>query len=219
MGMKSLLAIACLVISQGSIVVSYLIALQYDHPKVESCMPFLQGCLNITDAGIYSPEGYVFRGGMITACAFFIMWWIVSYKYLKPLSSHALNAASMTLGILGAILLIVATAVLIPPRNAINWDVHVTAAILFFMITFVAQALHLTLCTRREIKSHLTPTSLKIKWVSILSQGSMICIALTLKALDHGDQIVNAIEWWLALFIGLYFFSEYNAKAKKESHK
>jgi multisubunit Na+/H+ antiporter MnhG subunit len=209
MGLKPLLALTCLILSQGTILVSYLIALQFDHPKIESCNPFFQGCLNITDAGIYSPEGYVFRGGMIMACAFFIMWWAVSFKQLKSISTSWLNPASTILGVIGAILLIVATAVLIPPRDAINWDVHVAGAILFFLVTFVAQALHLALCSRKEIKLTLKSISLKIKWVTVGVQGIMIAVALTFKALDSGDDIVNAIEWWLALLIAVYFYSAY----------
>jgi hypothetical protein len=209
MSLKSLLALACLFLSQGSIIISYLIALQFDHPKVESCNPFFQGCLNITDAGIYSPEGYIFRGGMISACAFFIMWWLVSFQHFKPLSGVFLNKVSCALGVMGALLLIMATAVLIPPREAINWDVHVAGAILFFLITFLAQALHLCLCMRKNIKPHLSRASLNLKWLSVIVQGTMITIALTLKALDSGDETVNAIEWWLALLIGVYFYSAF----------
>lgn len=209
MSLKSLLALACLWISQGSIIISYLIALQFDHPKVESCNPFFQGCLNITDAGIYSPEGYVFRGGMISACAFFIMWWLVSFQHLKPLGCVSLNRASSVLGVVGALLLIMATAVLIPPREAINWDMHVTGAILFFLITFLAQALHLCLCMQKNIKANLARVSLNLKWLSVIVQGTMIIIALTLKAFDSGDEVVNAIEWWLALLIGVYFYSAF----------
>lgn len=209
MSLKPLLALTCLILSQGTILLSYIIALQFDHPKVESCNPFLQGCLNITDAGIYSPEGYVFRGGMIAACAFFIMWWAVSFKQIQTLTSTWLNGASSILGIIGALLLIMATAVLIPPREAINWDVHVAGAILFFLVTFLAQVLHLVLCLQKEIKPTLSNMSLKIKWASVMIQGIMIAIALALKALDSGDDIVNAIEWWLALLIGVYFYSAY----------
>jgi hypothetical protein len=151
----------------------------------------------------------VFRGGMITACAFFIMWWMVSFKQLKSLSTSWLNPASSVLGVIGALLLIIATAVLIPPRDAINWDVHVAGAILFFLLTFLAQALHLVLCLQKEIKPTLTHISLKIKWATVVIQGVMIAIALTLKAIDSGNDIVNAIEWWLALLIGVYFYSAY----------
>ncbi|NVK37921.1 MAG: hypothetical protein HWE18_08355 [Gammaproteobacteria bacterium] len=209
MSLKSLLALACLILSQGTILLSYLIALQYDHPKVEACNPFFQGCLNITDAGIYSPEGYVFRGGMIAACAFFIMWWAVSFKEIKFYTATRLNHIASSLGIIGAILLIIATAVLIPPREAINWDVHVSAAILFFLVTFLAQALHLKICLRKKVKRHLSKLSLKIKWVAVLVQAIMIIIGLSLKHFDTGDEIVNAIEWWLALLIGVYFYSGY----------
>ncbi len=210
MSLKSLLALTCFILSQGTIVVSYLIALQYDHPKVESCNPFFQGCLNITDAGIYSPEGYVFRGGMIAACAFFIMWWAVSFNALKRHTTSYLNHLASTLGIIGATLLIIATAVLIPPREAINWDVHVSAAILFFLVTFVAQAVHLAMCVTKKVKASLSALSLKIKCASIIIQGVMIIVGLSLKFLDTGDLVVNAIEWWLALLIAVYFASAYD---------
>jgi hypothetical protein len=146
---------------------------------------------------------------MITACAFFIMWWMVSFKQLKSLSTSWLNPASSVLGVIGALLLIIATAVLIPPRDAINWDVHVAGALLFFIVTFIAQALHLALCLRKEIKPSLSSISLKIKWITVGVQAAMIAVALIFKILDSGDEIVNAIEWWLALLISVYFYSAY----------
>ncbi len=211
MTLKSLLALTCFILSQGTIAISYLVSLQYMHEKVESCNPFIQGCLNITDAGIYSPEGFIFRGGMIAACAFFIMWWAVSFQHINTLLNRTskLNISSTALGIIGAICLIVATAVLIPPRSVINWDLHTAGAILFFLISFVAQALHCFICYRAEIRHLFLSKSLKAKLINVIIQGLMIATALTLKWLDTGGDIGNAIEWWLALLIALYFLASF----------
>lgn len=219
MNLRALLALSCFIISQGTIFISYLIAIQFDHPYVETCMPFLQGCLNITDAGIYSPEGYVFRGGMITACAFFIVWWVVSYQHLKPTSHHLLNLGSTLLGILGAILLIIATAVLIPPREAINWPVHIAGASSFFLVTFVAQALHFMLCLQSNTKQTISDISFRTKLIAVILQSIMIAILLGLKITQSGDLLGNALEWWLALLIAVYFFSGYfDWKEQKNTH-
>ena len=204
------IAIACFITSQATILISYWVALMFDHPKVKSCNPFFEGCLNITDAGIYSPEGYIFRGGMISACVLFIIWWQLSFQLLKSNTHYVnVNRLSNLLGTLGAICLIVATAVLVPPRSAINWDVHVSGAILFFLLSFAGQVCQLFVLTKQSKHMKLTQTSLKIKATIVGLQGLMITTFLILEWLSIGDAIVNAIEWWLALLIGLYYLAAY----------
>lgn len=199
----------CFILSQGTIAISYLVSLQYDHPKVLSCNPFIQGCLNITDAGIYSPEGFIFRGGMITACAFFIMWWLISLEFIqqKQQGFSKLNVASTALGILGAVLLIIATAVLVPPREDINWTVHVAGATLFFLVTFGAQALHYYMIKGLDFFSD---KSKRYKFINVLTQAFMIAMYFLMDNTDSGeigDIIKNAVEWWLALLIAVYFLT------------
>ena len=199
----------CFVLSQGTIAISYLVSLQYDHPKVLSCNPFLQGCLNITDAGIYSPEGFIFRGGMIAACAFFIMWWLISYEFVyeKQQTHSKLNISATALGIVGSILLIVATAVLVPPRDDINWTVHVAGATLFFLVTFAAQVLHYIMS---RTQNFISDKSKRLKLINVVTQGSMIALFFILdntNSGEMGDLINNAIEWWLALLIAVYYLT------------
>jgi hypothetical protein len=224
MSFPRLLAIICFVLSQGTILVSYLVSLQFDHPKVESCNPFINGCLNITDAGIYSPDGYIFRGGMITACGFFIMWWLSNFYINKQLigQNSRLLQSSTALGVIGAICLIIATALLIPPRSAINWDLHVAGAIFFFLITFAAQLIDTIFCIKNSNQLTIPPRSLLVKkWVVVI-QGIMIATFLLMEFLGTGDRLVNAIEWWLALLIAVYFLTtawdwkniEFNLNAK-----
>ena len=199
----------CFVLSQGTIAISYLVALQYEHAKVVSCNPFFQGCLNITDAGIYSPEGFIFRGGMIAACAFFIMWWMISHEHIHKLltRSSKVSLASSALGGIGAVLLIIATAVLVPPRDDINWTVHVAGATLFFLVSFAAQALHIFRLYKDDLKPHFSKKSLTAKLAIVIIQAIMIVTALTIDYLDVWDALKNAIEWWLALLIALYFLT------------
>ena len=199
----------CFLLSQGTIAISYLVALQYEHAKVLSCNPFFQGCLNITDAGIYSPEGFIFRGGMIAACAFFIMWWMISHEHIYGLLNRLskLSLASSGLGIIGAILLIIATAVLVPPRDDINWTVHVAGATLFFLVSFAAQALHIYTLYQADLNLHFSKKSRAVKLGIVIIQAIMIVTALAIDYLDVWGALKNAIEWWLALLIALYFLS------------
>ena len=203
------IALLSFLVSQVTIAISYYVALQYDHPKVESCNPFFGGCLNITDAGIYSPEGFIFRGGMIAACAFFIMWWIASFERISIVVNKItiLNSLSTLAGIVGAICLIVATAVLIPPRDVINWDLHVAGAVLFFLVTFFAQLLHCSMYHFSNIKETLSKASWITKVTTVLTQGIMILIVLNKDSIPHGEEVGNAIEWWLALLIAIYFLT------------
>lgn len=211
MSLPRMLALTCLILSQGIIIISYLIAIQYDHPKVEVCNPYFQGCLNITDAGIFSPEGYVFRGGMITACAFFIMWWMINHTVIRQKLQATPNylRASTTLGVIGSISLIISTALLIPPRGAIDWKLHVICATSFFLIMFFAQLIDLIIHLKEKSKLNVASRSMLIKKIAVGLQGIMIVAFLALEAMDTGDDIRNAIEWWLALLVAVYFGTTY----------
>ncbi len=203
------LAIICFVLSQGIILLSYSLSVSFDH--VESCNPFLQGCLNITDAGIQSPEGFVFRAGMISACSFFIMWWAYQYHWFQTLEIKRpyLNQTSFILGCIGAICLIVATTVLVPERSNINWTVHVLGATLFFLISFVAQAINAFLYYKGPARESISANSFKAKLINVALQALIIIVFLYLKSTDGPDAIGNALEWWWAFLIGLYFTGGY----------
>jgi hypothetical protein len=207
MTLSQKISILSFVVSQVVIVVSYLVGISYGN--VESCFPYIQGCLNITDAGIYSPEGYVFRGGMITACAFFIVWWGISHQWLKlQLTGHDTKIRIMSaMGVIATLGLIVATAVLIPDRKAIAWTPHVIGAMLFFTLSFAAQALMTYLVYRPELKSVITNKSRIAKLIIVKIQALMIFTFLYLELTDGSESIRSAIEWWLALLIALYFLS------------
>lgn len=219
--MRSLTSIPfiCLFLSQGTIITSYLISIQFDRPKVETCNPFLQGCLNITDAGIYGLEGFIFRGGMIAACAFFIIWWLMNHDLSVGLPKWFKRVKAAT-GVVGSILLIGSTAVLIPPRSAIPWDEHIYFATFFFIVTFFAQALDLAGHYLFDSEKPQLTTSMKIKWICVVTQGLMIATVFVLRELDTGDWISNAIEWWLALLIGVYYASTHTEWKRKilQSH-
>jgi len=207
MNLPQKISILSFVVSQVVIIVSYIISVQYGH--VDACFPYIQGCLNITDAGIYSPEGYVFRGGMITACAFFIVWWGISHQWLKLQLDNESNKIRLmsALGVIATIGLIVATAVLIPDRKAIAWTPHVIGAMLFFTVSFAAQSLMTYLVHRPEIKQNMSTKSLISKLVIVAVQGIMIAVFLYLELTDGSESIRSAIEWWLALLIALYFLT------------
>ena len=211
MSLPRLLALTCLALSQGVIIISYLIAIQYDHPKVETCNPYFQGCLKITDAGIFSPEGYVFRGGMIAACAFFIMWWMTNFNVLSQRlkASSIYLKASTGLGVIGAISLIISTALLIPPRGAIDWKLHVICATSFFLIMFFAQLIDLIIHLKGKNQLVIEKRSMLLKKAAVGIQAIMIVTFLALEAMDKGDDIRNAIEWWLALLVAVYFATTY----------
>jgi len=209
MNLPQRLSVLCFLVSQGIILISYVISFQLGH--VETCNPFFQGCLNITDAGIQSPEGYWFRGGMISACALFCVWWAYNHEWIKnqlPTSSK-LNHASAIIGIVGAICLIVATAVLIPERKDIDWTVHVAGAIFFFILSFLAQIINTYVLYKSELKSKISDLSYKCKLINVIVQGIMIATFLVLEFSGGSDLIINAIEWWLALLIALYFLTGY----------
>jgi len=207
MNLPQRLALLCFLVSQGIILISYVISFQLGH--VETCNPFFQGCLNITDAGIQSPEGFWFRGGMISACALFCVWWAYNHQWIKEQlpSPSNINHASAVIGVLGAICLIIATAVLVPDRKDIDWTIHVAGAVFFFILSFVAQAMNTYVLHKSGLKSQLSSFSYKSKLYNVIIQGIMIAVFLVVEFTKGSEFIINAIEWWLALLIALYFLT------------
>ena len=75
MSFGQLIALASFILSMGTIAVTYWVGTSQG--TAELCNPFIDGCTDITHTGMKGDAGFIFRGGMIAACAMFLIWWQV----------------------------------------------------------------------------------------------------------------------------------------------
>lgn len=176
------------------------------------CIPYLSGCTSITATGIPDPQSYIFRGGLISACALFVFWWYCMQSWLTLLSpgKPILTVRLMvTAGVISSICLIVATAVIRPDRANLPWQVHSFGAALFFLISILVQT-RVTVYLHQLKKTGVNVgTGLAYKKVLIVAQWLFLILMAFLQILGANDSWKNIVEWWVALLIGLFYLSSH----------
>ncbi|MAD47611.1 MAG: hypothetical protein CMI02_03500 [Oceanospirillaceae bacterium] len=198
-------ALISFILSMGTIAVTYWVGTSAG--TAELCNPFIDGCTDITHTGMKGDGGFIFRGGMITACAFFIVWWIVMGVWLSR-SSRVAVVVMQFFGVLAALGLLAGTAVLLPEKTDTHWDIHVRGANLFFQGMLIALSINYVLIIRAYKRGmpvpslHFKSLIMLILWLMFLAfAGVTVGVDMS-----HGKRI---IEWWATLFIGLYFLTSY----------
>ena len=194
------------ILSMGTIAVTYWVAAIQGTAVI--CNPFIDGCTDITHTGMNGDGGFIFRGGMIAATAFFVVWWQIMRSWLQPFSGKmALNIMQM-FGTLAAVGLLVGTAVLLPEKDGTRWWLHVKGANLFFQGMLIALTINYVLIFKArkqglQVPSFIAKSALiAILWFTFISfAGVTVGVEMS-----QGKRI---IEWWATLFIGIYFLTAY----------
>ncbi len=206
MSFGQFIALISCVLSMGTIAVTYWVGTSDGTALL--CNPFIEGCTDITHTGMKGDAGFIFRGGMIASCSFFIIWWQLQRVWLADYSGRIALGFMQFFGTLSALGLLVGTAVLLPADEDTNWFVHVKGANIFFQGMLVALTISyvLTFKARRmglRVPSFRAKTGLMaVLWFMFIAfAGVTVGIEMT-----NGKRI---IEWWATLFIGLYFLSSY----------
>ncbi|MEQ3693307.1 MAG: hypothetical protein ABNH16_00130 [Thalassolituus sp.] len=210
MSFGQFIALISFVLSMGTIAVTYWIGTSQG--TAELCNPFIDGCTDITHTGMKGDAGFIFRGGMIAACAFFIIWWQICRIWLSAYTvttgkKVALNAMHF-FGVLAALGLLAGTAVLLPEKSATHWGVHVRGANLFFQGMLLALTISYVLTLLARKQGLVVPSF----WVKTVLMGILWFMFIAFAGvtvgveLSHGKRI---IEWWATLFIGLYLLSSF----------
>ena len=111
MSFGQLIALASFIFSAGTIALTYWVGISQE--TVEVCVPFIDGCTDITHTGLAGDAGFIFRGGMISASVLILVWWHCMRVWLQPsIQSRAgrVNLNLMTFfGMLAGIGLVVST--------------------------------------------------------------------------------------------------------------
>ncbi|WP_419812163.1 hypothetical protein [Bacterioplanoides sp.] len=199
-------ALLSFILSMGTIAVTYWIGTTQG--TAELCNPFIDGCTDITHTGMKGDGGFIFRGGMIAATVFFMIWWQLMRSWLQPYSGKVALNFMQFFGTLAAVGLLVGTAVLLPEKDATRWGVHVRGANLFFQGMLIALTINFVLIVKAR-KQGLSVPSFRCKtalmailWFMFIAfAGVTVGIEMS-----HGKRI---IEWWATLFIGCYFLTSF----------
>lgn len=210
MSFGQFIALATFVLSIGTIAVTYWVGTTQGTAVL--CNPFIDGCTDITHTGMKGDAGFIFRGGMIAACAFFLIWWQVCRTWLSSYSTTmgkkiALNAMQF-FGVLAALGLLAGTAVLLPEKAATHWGVHVRGANLFFQGMLLALTISYVLTFKARKQGLVVPSFL----VKSVLMGILWFMFIAFTGVTVGVELSNGkriIEWWATLFIGLYFLSSF----------
>lgn len=192
---------------------SYLLAALFGH--VAWCFPYLDGCTSISATGRASPESHVFRATILPTAVFMMVYWRLSYEWLRRLGigMAACNRVMLALGLASACGLIVYVAVLgsVGAEFGIVRRLGVTV---FYSGTFIAQFL-MTWQIAAAIKTAPGAISRRT-WRGLAA----ICVAaavigLTTLALgafyDRYDELDDGFEWVLTLLMQLHILITYFA--------
>lgn len=199
-------ALSSFVLSMGTIAITYAVAIAQG--TAPACNPFLDGCTDITHTGMKGDAGFIFRGGMVAACVFFLFWWQVMATWLKPVSGCISRRVMVFFGVLGALGLLAGTAVLLPEKGDTHWGVHVRGANLFFQGMLIALTINYVLIFKARKQGLNVPSFwFKTLLIGLLWFQFVAFAGVTIgMEMSHGKRI---IEWWATAFIGCYFLSSW----------
>jgi len=200
------IALLSFILSMGTIAVTYWVAAMQG--TAEICNPFIDGCTDITHTGMKGDGGFIFRGGMIAATAFFVVWWQVMRSWLQPYSGKTALNFMQFFGVLAAVGLLVGTAVLLPEKDSTRWGVHVRGANLFFQGMLIALTINFVLIFKARKKGLEVPSFIAKSIVMGILWFMFVAFAGVTVGIEmsHGKRI---IEWWATLFIGIYFLTAF----------
>ncbi len=200
------IALMSFLLSMGTIAVTYWVAALQG--TAEICNPFIEGCTDITHTGMKGDGGFIFRGGMVAACVYFVVWWMLMSVWLAPVAGKVSRGFMSFFGVLAAVGLLAGTAVLLPEKADTNWTVHVKGANLFFQGMLIALTINYVLIFRARRSGFQVPSFwfktvlIALLWFQFIAfAGVTIGVEMT-----NGKRI---IEWWATLFIGFYFISSW----------
>jgi hypothetical protein len=185
---------------------SYLLAASQGH--VPWCVPYWDSCTSISATGRELPEKLLFKLLMMPAgmCAI-VFWWVVR-QWLR-LRVQCNSMAVCLLGSVAACFMLLYVAAL-GESNEYRWARQV-GIILFFSLTYLAQLLFLYHVWQRANLLDISERQV-VTWQL---RGALLMLAIgvgsVLLDLLHPryDDMEDAVEWILMLFLVLQFASHY----------
>jgi hypothetical protein len=163
------------------------------------CVPYWDSCTSISATGRHGTAFYLFKAVMIPAAILLMYYWILAARQLNKFG-HT-GRVIPTIGIIGAIFLIVYTLALGAVGDLFQLQRRI-GIIIFFSFTYLTQLLF----TYRVEKLAIADPTLPIQrglCIAVLAIG-LLTLVLDM-VLENYDDYEDAFEWGITLIIQSYF--------------
>lgn len=169
---------------------------------VDTCIPHLTGCTSISRAGRNGLAFYVFKLLMMPAAVFIMVYWVLSFEWLKAIDPVHIRSARVTLvlGLLGAVFLILYVTFL--GAEGALYDFYRLmrryGTIVFFLGTFGAQLLLAIRCLQIFGREPVVYAKLVLCAIVIIE---LVVVLIVKQFSDDHDWLENSAEWRAASIV------------------
>ena len=177
---------------------------------VSWCMPYIDGCTTISQAGRSGNTIFFYRAVVFPYSVLLILFWLYSKSWLDLLNGHTTKIARIIfwLGLAGSISLLIYIDFL-GTTGEINSFMRRIGAMLYFTLMPLAQALMLYQhynILRKKPEVSIKPKALQYQLIILLLMLIIVAISIFLVVTDNITyEIENIVEWNFSLLVNLYF--------------
>ncbi|MFV9615700.1 MAG: hypothetical protein ACNYZG_07065 [Gammaproteobacteria bacterium] len=178
--------------------------------SVPWCMPYIDGCTTISQAGRSGNTIFFYRAVVFPYSVLLILFWLYSRRWLDLLHGYTTKIAQIIfcLGLVGSIALLIYIDFL-GTTGEINGFMRRIGAMLYFTLTPLAQSLMLNQhynILRKKPEVSINPKVLQYQLIILLLMLLIVVISIFLFVTDNITyEIENIVEWNFSLLINLYF--------------
>ena len=174
------------------------------------CMPYIDGCTTISQAGRSGNTIFFYRAVVFPYSVLLILFWLYSTSWLDLLHGHTTKIARIIfwLGLAGSIALLIYIDFL-GTTGEINSFMRRIGAMFYFTLTPLAQSLMLNQhynILRKKPEISINPKVLQYQLIILLLMLIIGAISILLVVTDNITyEIENIVEWNFSLLLNLYF--------------
>jgi hypothetical protein len=174
------------------------------------CMPYIDGCTTISQAGRSGNTIFFYRTVVFPYSVLLILFWLYANSWLELLHGHTTKIAQIIfwLGLTGAIALLIYINFL-GAAGEINSLMRRIGAMLYFTLTPLAQLLMLKQhynIFRKKPGISINLKLLQYQLIILLLMLVIVAISIFMVVTDDITyEIENIVEWNFSLLVNLYF--------------
>lgn len=171
---------------------------------VDWCVPYWDGCTSISRAGRFGLGNHLFRALMLPHAAQLMMFWGLTWLWLRALRPDAARrcAAVLGLGVVAALFLILYASFLGVEGSVYQW-LRRYGITVFFSFSVLAQMLVIALLQPVRQLPRL------LRRVMLTFAAALLVLGLLSIPLQHfagdADRAMDALEWNYALLMALFY--------------
>ena len=178
--------------------------------SVPWCMPYIDGCTTISQAGRSGNTIFFYRALVMTYSVLLMWFWLYSKSWLDLLHGHTTKISRIIfwLGLAGSIALLIYIDFL-GTTGEFNRFMRRIGAMLYFTLTPLAQLLLLNQhynILRKKSEVSIKPKVLQYQLIILLLMLIIVAISIFLVVINTNTyERENIVEWNFSLLLNLYF--------------